>query len=1283
MCDKWRFLQKALVMLICLPPLFSTSQHDPFTGKVIDARIAGLNEAFDAYQVYSLDLTELSRYVQSDNYDNHIMLDLPGYGVFEIDLFHNPLKAENYNIKIQTESGVEVIPDDGSVKTFKGYLEGGQYEVRLTIDDDFINGFIELPKDELYFESMRFRRDDAPSDHILVYKKSSITEEFQFACEPLQVPGHVRNEEFDAVAERAVVNCLEVEIGLADDWLMYLERDQVLVDVENHNLAVINNVQVNYDDEFAHELSFNIVQIFVSTCSTCDPWTSSTNSGALLNSFASWGGTGFSFEHDVASLWSDRNFDGPPVGVAWLDAVCVSSFKYNILQDFTANANFLRVLQAHEMGHNFGSGHDPSGSSTIMAPAINNTNDWSASSVNQIDNYVSGISCLADCAAALPPVALIGSDLQEGCIPLIIQFSDLSTGAPDTWNWTFEGGDPGTSNVQNPIVTYLTAGSYDVTLEVFNAVGDDIITLVDYVVVLPDPEADFTYTWDQLTVFFENLSINADSYFWEFGDGNTSTEVNPVYTYAEDGFYDVTLTATNECGDINYLVIIEVVSLPTADFAYNPEEGCVPLIVDFFDLSTENVDDFLWEFSGGSPSSSTQADPVVIYENPGVYGVTLTVSNEAGEDVFWISDAIIVDPLPDAAFDVLVIGSTADFDNLSANATEFSWDFGDGSSSVEVDPSHEYQSGGLYTVTLISTNNCGSDTAFQTISVASAPVAGVGISPTIGCSPMQVQYSSNGSGDVETYAWSFPGGDPATSSEMDPLVTYNIPGIYNVQLIVTNPVGSDTILVANAVEVQEPVIGAFSFDVNGSTADFINESTGEESYIWEIAGFEYTEENPSVEFAEDGVYAVQLIVTGPCGSDTVVQQVTISTLPIAGVGASATSGCEPFTVQFTDESTSNVIAWEWSFPGGDPSSSNVQNPLITYQTPGVYGIMLTVTSAAGTDLIAINDLITVDPLPDALFGTVQSGTEIEFENTSVDASTYLWLFGDGSSSTEENPVHDYGEFGEYEIQLVATNECGSDTFALNLQLTGLPVPWFTASSEFGCAPFEVQFIDASQNGAEEWDWSFPGGNPGSSTEQNPVVVYAVPGLYDITLSVSNLAGAQSLVREEYIEVGDSPTSEFSSEIDGDQVTFLNLSLDAESYFWDFGDGQTDTVENPVHVYATTGTYTVELIVFNSCGSDTFSIEVTVQTSATVNPESGVHIELWPNPNDGSFNIDFQNYNGDLELTLLDIAGRVVYNESINVPARLEISLEDVLAPGLYHVVIQGKDVREVMRVVVQ
>ena len=1286
MPDKFAFSLKASVFLICLPTLIATAQIKTFTAQVkVDMRLPELAGEVDNYTIFALDLHAMTDFAQGDTYDDQLAIELPGYGTFALDLFHNPLKSENYQLRVQTENGVQVLEDDGIVKTFKGYVKGGQYPVRLTFDDDFINGYIKLPKDELVIESARFRQDGLPGDHILVYKASDILKTIDDFCSPQLMPKHFHNEENadEHPDERSIGDCLEIEIAFADDWLMYEERDEDAQQVEDHNMAVINNVQGNYDDEFDDELIFDVVEIFISTCSTCDPWTSSTAADAVLNSFSNWAGTGFNNGHDVASLWTDRNFNGQTVGLAWLSAVCFNNFKYNTVQDFTSNPNFLRVMLAHELGHNFGAGHDASGSGTIMAPSVNSSNSWSTASENSINNYVSGINCLGPCASSLPPEATVGSDLTEGCAPLTIQFEDLSAGSPDLWSWVFPGGSPGTSNEPNPTVTYINPGTYDVTLEVENGVGSDIITLQDYITVFPDAIPDFSYSNDELTFFFDNLSLYSDSYLWDFGDGNTSTEVDPIHTYDEDGIYDVILTATNECGDETFFVTVNAVSMPTAGLAYDQSEGCVPLTVQFESISSDNVDDYLWEFEGGDPSSSSEENPIVFYPEPGVYGVTLTVQNEAGEDMVVLPDLITVDPMPEADFTADVNGITADFENLSNNAYAYFWDFGDGTTSGEFNPTHDYSQGGEYTVMLISENDCGSDTAWLEISVNAAPIAGMSVSATSGCVPLEVQYMSTTTGDVTSYQWTFPGGSPASSTQENPLVTYNAPGSYSATLVVTNSIGTDMITMTNVVVVSPDVEADMEYDLNGQVVDFFNESSGEDNVVWVIDGDVIDEENPTVDFGADGEYEIKLIASGPCGLDSVETIINIATPPQAGLGYSGASGCEPFEVEFSDQSSDNVIAWDWSFPGGNPETSDEPNPTVVYGAPGTYSVTLVVASAGGTDEVVMDDLITVDPLPDAAFGTIQSGTEVTFENDSEHADSYLWIYGDGNTSTEESPNYDYGAFGSYEVMLIAYNNCGEDTAIISLELAGLPVPDFRAVDASGCVPFEVKFRDQSQNDPEEWEWSFPGGDPTTSTKKNPTVVYNTPGVYDVTLKVTNSAGAQAVVKEQFIEVGDLPMAEFDLAIDDEQVDFTNMSIDADSYFWDFGDGSTSEDADPVHVYPGTGTYTVTMIATNNCGSDTIVQQVMVQTSGLVLPEWDAELEIWPNPNRGQFNLQVEGNRDDLSIQIYDITGNLVYGDKLQGQGTATVNLGQDIPPGMYQVVIRGVSGFRLAKVVIQ
>jgi hypothetical protein len=133
-----------------------------------------------------------------------------------------------------------------------------------------------------------------------------------------------------------------VQIAFADDWLMYVDYNQDEVDVENHNMGVLNDVQTNYDTEFEDDLMFSVVEIWISTCSTCDPWTNSTNAGTLLDDFTDWGPSGFDNTHDVADLWTDRDFNGATIGISWLEAVC-TPFRYLTTQDYSTGGGQLRT----------------------------------------------------------------------------------------------------------------------------------------------------------------------------------------------------------------------------------------------------------------------------------------------------------------------------------------------------------------------------------------------------------------------------------------------------------------------------------------------------------------------------------------------------------------------------------------------------------------------------------------------------------------------------------------------------------------------------------------------------------------------------------------------------------------------------------------------------------------------------------------------------------------------------------------------------------------------------
>ena len=139
-------------------------------------------------------------------------------------------------------------------------------------------------------------------------------------------------------------------------------------------------------------------------------------------------------------------------------------------------------------------------------------------------------------------------------------------------------------------------------------------------------------------------------------------------------------------------------------------------------------------------------------------------------------------------------------------------------------------------------------------------------------------------------------------------------------------------------------------------------------------------------------------------------------------------------------------------------------------------------------------LIVVDDVPDASFTEIVNDLTVDFTNNTTDATSYSWDFGDGNGSTDSDPSHTYDMDGTYTVILIASNSCGDDTTSLEVEISNAPSAGFIADVTNGCVPLTVNFTNQSSANTETWNWSFPGGTPASSTEENPTVVYDVAGV---------------------------------------------------------------------------------------------------------------------------------------------------------------------------------------------
>ena len=304
------------------------------------------------------------------------------------------------------------------------------------------------------------------------------------------------------------------------------------------------------------------------------------------------------------------------------------------------------------------------------------------------------------------------------------------------------------------------------------------------------PTADFNFYLESIgagaDAYFLNVSSDADTYVWDFGDGYTSTEINPAHSYAA-GIYIVCLTATNAYGSDTYCDTINSYPIPGPLFTFSGD----PLVT-FTDESTGPPTEWFWTFGDGDTSSLQ--NPEHLYLANGDYNVCLVVSNPGGAASACTTVTIGTYPLTAAAFsftgdpDVL-------FTDLSTNDPfAWSWDFGDGGTSTEQNPEHIYTSAGPFTVCLTATNAGGSDTHCEDVPIndpLQAPSADFSYIVVVDCGV--VQYNDISSNSPSSWLWTFPDGETTTDQNPEYTLTSTYINDAEVCLTVTNAAGSDTV----------------------------------------------------------------------------------------------------------------------------------------------------------------------------------------------------------------------------------------------------------------------------------------------------------------------------------------------------------------------------------------------------------------------------------------------------------------------------------------------------------
>ncbi len=799
-----------------------------------------------------------------------------------------------------------------------------------------------------------------------------------------------------------------------------------------------------------------------------------------------------------------------------------------------------------------------------------------------------------------------------GCSPLVVYFSDQSTGSPTSWRW--ELGNGVVSTLKNPSATYFNPGTYTVKLVVKNAFGADSIIKQQYITIYGNPTADFvaadTVGCAPKPVQFEDKSIagsgNVSKWEWDFGDGSIASGQQPLHVYASSGSFNVSLRVTNSFGCTKTLTRTQYIKINEgvrASFGINSPGLCAaPVTVQFNNTSAAPAVSYVWNFGDGNNSST--GNPSHTYNTNGSYTVSLiAISAEGCRDTLKKQNLLNIGT-NHSDFTVpttICVGQPVFFNNTSTpSPASVRWSFGDGSFSDSLYPSNAYTLAGNYTIKLVNDFGGCKDSISKSIIVVDKPKANFDAGTKMFCqTPANVQFQSQATNAV-SYFWTF--GDGTSSIAANPIHTYYAFGNFTVTLAVTNASGCiDSITRKGFVQVQKPQIefkglpqsGCLPLTIKPSTNIVTNQPIL--SYLWRFGdGTTSNAADPQHTYTNSGTYSVTVIVTTQSGckdSLTLTNAVRAGNKPHAQFVASPGETCNADPVKFTDGSSGNVDEWHWNF--GDKSSSTDQNPSHVFDGIGKFDVTLVAVSNGCADTITMKDAVNILP-PVSIFSvrhTCADKFKFDFVDESVGATGVNWDFGDGSSSNLRNPSHSYARPGVYKVGMSTFNSICSNYNYTYVKVVDEKAK-IILDKQIICKGNAITFSSAPVIDSNIVSWSWDIGD-GIYSGKGFSHTYTTTGKYQVMLTITDVNGCVSSDTATLDVFG--PKADFNIAtpaacLKGNAISFTNLSIGDGSHnilksIWDFGDGKFDsTGSSPLqHSYQNAGIYSISMLVKDSYG----------------------------------------------------------------------------------------------------
>lgn len=828
--------------------------------------------------------------------------------------------------------------------------------------------------------------------------------------------------------------------------------------------------------------------------------------------------------------------------------------------------------------------------------------------------------------------AAFKANTTSGCAPMIVRFTDESTGNPTGWTWDLGNGT--TSTQQNPSASYPAAGVYTIKLTVNNAGGSATEVKTGYVIVRKNPVADFAFDTDKgcvpMGVKFTDRSTAGEgtlsNYAWDFGDGVTGSgsAVSHVFNYVQS--YTVSLTVTNSYGCTNAKKMDNIITASpalVADFTVPNDYYCAaPATVPFTNKSSTGADvKYAWAF--GDNTTGTELLPSHVYQAKGAYTTKLTVTNSIGCK----AEKTAPTPLNVANFSAdfnlpatICQNSYADIPGVFNPApTDVTWLVDDNLYDYGATLYPGYMTVGKHKVTLKAMFGTCEAKVDKNIDVKPLPVPDFEIERKPYCTlPITIKMTDKSTSAVK---WAWESGTGETSTDKDPAFTYRTANYFTVSLKVTSADGCASDPLYRYISISEPKVEITAAAMDGQRCEGTLVSFYSYSVTSDVVDkFEWdfgdgtpvsTEANPVHTYAKEGTYYAKLKYTtqnGCTGTATTVAPVNIYKKPVADFSSPPTV-CGNNPANFTDLSTGGTSSvWVW----GDNSNQSGNTGGARDQThafidgPGDFTVRLTVYN--NTCYTTTQKTIKVlGPYPKFEVWPVDCTDRLRAKITdnTLGATSYKWEYGDGQQETFNGPqanlTHLYNATGNYTVKMTVSDGTCTSTLAKPVRVVAKGKITVVADKAAICRNGEVTLrttsIDNSLylNSFYPFAWRYnDNGVYHSNTSGQQTYAGLAPGPARLKLVATNLNACLDTSNEVLVDVRgpvagfdfpDNRVCKYTSVEFADQSD-TKFGTPIQKWIFNYGDNtQPDTLtQKPFrHMYTAPGYYTVSMKVIDQEG----------------------------------------------------------------------------------------------------